>query len=797
MGTRLEFSLDFFRDEVRNGFYIPGAIKQAWAASMMVLDEIDKICKKYDINYFADWGTLLGAVRHGGFIPWDDDIDICMKREDYDRFKEVAEKELPENFCLHDYMRKDNHWLFLTRVVNHRHICFEEEHLRKYHNFPYLASVDIFVLDYLYDDKEKEHARCEEIKYLIALADLIVEKKIDKSVLENELDKVTSLYKVSIDRELDSVGLGRALYSLAEQQMRRVKAGESHNMGQIFPHVLKNEKGFALKLCDKAVTLPFEFGEVPCPIEYNYLLNWKYGRFFKINKKGDGHQYPYFEQQKKNLQEVTGLELSEFHFSKEMLIRDTSEHKETFQKIVGDSIEEINRYMAEYEKQIQNLDFNSAIGNLPKCQSLAIELGNYIEKMVCRYISGHQECISKLEAFCEALFYLYDYLNNEFNKSSDIFTEEKLLCIEQELKVSLKEMEEEIKDSILKKRLIAFLPDNPNNWKEMEILYNTYLKEKNTDILVIPLPVFSKNPYGEIVFDNADVDYTDNYPYELNVISWDDIDISMYEFDTIIIQNPYDNENGYLTVPPAYYAEKLKNYTNCLVYFMKDGVDDFGVEDTTSMYGLKYRLRVPAAMYADKIIIHSEKMKALYEDYLTEFAGENTRNIWREKLVYLKKQEIIQKKEEKIKEVLLYCIGEDQFVFDEKNNLRKIKERFAIIDNIQDLEMYVYLYPGNPDYWDSISEDTKECLKNLTSSYKVIISDDFSKGKLHFDEISEYYGSPSPVATEFIEKKKNVMISGWIYSVNTLYYNGEAYLFRDYPNMDIEPAYFEKLVNIT
>ena len=60
----------FLEPEVRDGFYIPSEVKQAWAVQLDLLAEIDRICKKYDIPYFADWGTLLGAVRHGGFIPW-------------------------------------------------------------------------------------------------------------------------------------------------------------------------------------------------------------------------------------------------------------------------------------------------------------------------------------------------------------------------------------------------------------------------------------------------------------------------------------------------------------------------------------------------------------------------------------------------------------------------------------------------------------------------------------------------------------------------------------------------------
>lgn len=58
-----------------------------------MLIQIDKYCKKNNIKYFLDSGTLLGAVRHKGYIPWDDDMDICMLRPDYDRFVELAEKE--------------------------------------------------------------------------------------------------------------------------------------------------------------------------------------------------------------------------------------------------------------------------------------------------------------------------------------------------------------------------------------------------------------------------------------------------------------------------------------------------------------------------------------------------------------------------------------------------------------------------------------------------------------------------------------------------------------------------------
>lgn len=65
-----------------------------------MLEEIDRICRKYSIDYWIDGGSLLGAVRHGGFIPWDDDIDIAMTQKDVQRFCKVAVDELPENLVL-------------------------------------------------------------------------------------------------------------------------------------------------------------------------------------------------------------------------------------------------------------------------------------------------------------------------------------------------------------------------------------------------------------------------------------------------------------------------------------------------------------------------------------------------------------------------------------------------------------------------------------------------------------------------------------------------------------------------
>lgn len=79
---------------------IPERRIKTWEVQMKLLDVFDAICKKYQLQYFFFWGALLGAVRHQGFIPWDDDIDIVMPREDYDRFGELAPQEIIKPYFL-------------------------------------------------------------------------------------------------------------------------------------------------------------------------------------------------------------------------------------------------------------------------------------------------------------------------------------------------------------------------------------------------------------------------------------------------------------------------------------------------------------------------------------------------------------------------------------------------------------------------------------------------------------------------------------------------------------------------
>lgn len=91
-------------------------LKLVQNAELYILKEIKRICEKHDIKYFLTGGTMLGAVRHQGFIPWDDDIDIAMVREEYERFLSVAPTELGEEFFLDNEKTDDEYGLVFTKV---------------------------------------------------------------------------------------------------------------------------------------------------------------------------------------------------------------------------------------------------------------------------------------------------------------------------------------------------------------------------------------------------------------------------------------------------------------------------------------------------------------------------------------------------------------------------------------------------------------------------------------------------------------------------------------------------------
>lgn len=117
---------------------------------MKILKEIDRICRKYNIKYMIAYGSLIGAIRHDGFIPWDDDIDICMVRKDYKRFKIICKKEFGNNKEESEYFYQSNdtdpEYFYLFDKIRLNKTVFKESFVSKY-NINHGIYVDIFPVD--------------------------------------------------------------------------------------------------------------------------------------------------------------------------------------------------------------------------------------------------------------------------------------------------------------------------------------------------------------------------------------------------------------------------------------------------------------------------------------------------------------------------------------------------------------------------------------------------------------------------------------------------------------------------
>lgn len=118
---------------------------------LLILDEIDRICSENDIPYFLDSGSALGAVRHGGFIPWDDDVDVGMLRPNYDRFIQVAKVELSDKFFLQTTETESEYLGFNAKIRLNG--TFFPEKVNEGRNIHQGIFVDIFPFDYISDKK--------------------------------------------------------------------------------------------------------------------------------------------------------------------------------------------------------------------------------------------------------------------------------------------------------------------------------------------------------------------------------------------------------------------------------------------------------------------------------------------------------------------------------------------------------------------------------------------------------------------------------------------------------------------
>ena len=244
-----------------------------------LLDEFDRICRKYNIKYIICGGTLLGAIRHKGFIPWDDDIDVRMERQHYEKFCQVCDKELDKDkFFFQSYKTDKNYpWFFSKLKYNYsRYVRVGQEHLKMNDGI----FMDIFISDGLPDNFFKRN---------ITLLSCYVLKKCIYSVVgsksENNLIK-RSFYKLlnRIPKQKVYTALERIAYINSKKRTRYVA-------DYSYPPRIFKLKYTERKWLEEIVEVEFEGKNYFTTAHYHEWLTSGYGNYMQLPPENErvGH----------------------------------------------------------------------------------------------------------------------------------------------------------------------------------------------------------------------------------------------------------------------------------------------------------------------------------------------------------------------------------------------------------------------------------------------------------------------------------------------------------------------------
>lgn len=638
----MEFPDSYFEDEVRDGFYIPSLMKRCWAAQMEMLCHVQQICERHKIRYFADWGTLLGAVRHGGMIPWDDDIDLSMPREDYARFREAADAELPDGCWFKDWRCSDEVDSLLGRIVNSHVHVLEGSALEVYHGFPYVAGIDIYCLEDLPDHERESRVFWEELCFLYKLIrKLQDDRRKGRTIGDDELSyycgRIEDFYQVKLDRKKP---LRRQLCEILEQKAAlRYQREDALTVNSLVQWKKIFIDRYPKRCFERVVQMPFEGMEIAVPAGYDKLLAMEYGPNWMYPLRDDGgHEYPYYKKQQAYLSETnagalftyvySGQEREEMRMLREEERARAGERMKEREKMLEEEFKKFLPLFREAHGQIARLvkagKMSMARELLSDCQNAAIQLGTKIEEMG-KCPGGSRPAVKLLEDYCEWIYGLYEELSRESaNAFRDL--EREFAAWEKELLQAADSGAVYVLNRNSNRKSVVFVPYKPAYWNTMAGIWREAEDDPDTDVWVIPAPYYYKDAQGKA--KSEEMHYETEYPDDVAVTSYEEYPFDMCQPDVIVIQCPYDEYNYGLTIHPFFYAKNLGKYTDRLVCVPPFWMDEIAPGDEKAKENLRSLCCMPGVVLSDTVVVQSEQMRLVYVDILTEFAGADTRPVW-------------------------------------------------------------------------------------------------------------------------------------------------------------------------
>ncbi len=302
----LKFADTYFQNEVRCNFHITSMMKRFWASEMESLAWVDSVCKKYDIKYVMFYGSLLGTVRHKGFIPWDDDIDIAMLRSDFNRFVEVVPSELPPYLTTQSLLPGAIPPKEMTfGVCNGNRLDTSPEFLERFHGCPYATGIDVFVLDKVPTDPDDFAYQDRLIRLLDRM--LMLQWDVnDKKISEDDLRQYEKI-RMTLEQELDFSFNDEEPMSNQILRMLDMACGlcddcDSEIVENREQVIYYGERKFKVEYFNDRIWVPYEnVMSVPIPRKYDEILRSNFGDYLTPVKYGSQHEYPAYKYQREAL----------------------------------------------------------------------------------------------------------------------------------------------------------------------------------------------------------------------------------------------------------------------------------------------------------------------------------------------------------------------------------------------------------------------------------------------------------------------------------------------------------------
>ena len=259
--------------EYRNGYFVSAEMKKVWAVQIELLNKLLEVCNKHNLQIWAEGGTLLGTVRHNGFIPWDDDIDVVMLREDYDKLVQIA----PEEFD-HPYFFQCG---YTEKLYPRGHAQLRMDGTTAILPYPAFVDthqgifIDIFVLDAVPDNDDEMRRQIME-----------------RNAMFDKMQHVFPFDFLHMFRSLSLLRYRRNfvdLFSRYEELFKRYRVEDNefvslHSFLVDFDRFLRKKQWY-----NETIQMPFEDIMLPVPIGYNEILSKQYGDYMSPKKSPSNH----------------------------------------------------------------------------------------------------------------------------------------------------------------------------------------------------------------------------------------------------------------------------------------------------------------------------------------------------------------------------------------------------------------------------------------------------------------------------------------------------------------------------